>query len=535
MKRNLWYLLLPALLWSSVVDAHYIPMVAKGRPAAPPVLDPGSDAALLRVTILNGASGNVTSATVSVNRGDHEPDVDPYRAFSLRNAANRHKGPIRFRNIPYYFFTDGQFEVRVPPGQSVITVGKGYEFQRRTVSVSAAERDTVDVSIHINRTIDMGSKGWYSGDTHIHMHRTDSNSDTLLTLTSAKDIRYAYLLSMNTGGYDHGGPKYESYHQELGLGDDTVSRRGSYHIASGQEYRTRNLGHVTIDLPDRYVPADGPTDSTDAGPSLGVIADQAHALHGFIGLAHGGYHHQEADALLLDDKMDFVELLQFGGYRSLGLDGWYDFLNIGYRIPIAGASDYPPTRELSSEITYVWSDSIPTPRTYLERLSGGYSFATSGPMLFLTVDGRRPGEILKFANDTTSRLSVTIDVHSPLYPVKYVDLIVNGRVIEREFDADGRTSWAIRTTVNIDETGWIAARAYSDAGTDSHTNPVYVYVGNRHRFDADSARHILARLDGSLQAIEVPSVVANIRRLKSVLTDMLQGSPGTLPRPTIPE
>src|SRR5690606_33012462 len=97
---------------------------------------------------------------------------------------------------------------------------------------------------------------------------------------------------------------------------------------SGQEYRTFGrgaLGHVTLALPHAYVAAEGPTDSTTGGPSLAVIADQTHALEGFIGLAHGGYHNAEADRLLLDGKMDFLELLQFGEYRSLGLEGWYDF------------------------------------------------------------------------------------------------------------------------------------------------------------------------------------------------------------------
>ena len=48
----------------------------------------------------------------------------------------------------------------------------------------------------------MKSGGWYSGDTHIHMDRTGENDDTLLTITSAKNIQYAYLLAMNTDGYD---------------------------------------------------------------------------------------------------------------------------------------------------------------------------------------------------------------------------------------------------------------------------------------------------------------------------------------------
>ena len=447
------------LLFSPPASAHYDPMIDLGVPPAPPTADPGPDAALLRVTIRDTATGNPTSATVSVNDGDFEPDSDPYAPFSLRNSANRHKGPFRFRHIPYYFYTDGHFEVRVPPGQVTLLIGKGYEYQPKTVVVETDERDTIDVDITIERAIDMASRGWYSGDTHLHIDRTGNNDDTLFALTSAKDIRYAFWLSMNTTGYDGGGEQYESWHQRKGLGDKTVTTRGPYHISSGQEYRVGQLGHVTIVLTDEYVPAKGFTDSVNKGPSLATIADQAHERRGFISSNHGGYHNQEVDGLLLESKMDFVELLQFGGYRSLGLEGWYDFLNIGYRVPIVGASDWPYTRELGDCITYVWNDDLPTPRSWMEAVTTGRSFATSGPMLFLTVDGQRPGAVI---TQSASALSypLEIDIVSPIYPVRTLEIIVNGRIVERSFDPNGRSRWQLQTSVDVDETSWIAARTY---------------------------------------------------------------------------
>ena len=62
----------------------------------------------------------------------------------------------------------------------------------------------------------MAKQGWYSGDTHIHFERTGSNDDTLFTLTSARDIRYAFSLSMNTTGYALG-REFESWGQAYGL------------------------------------------------------------------------------------------------------------------------------------------------------------------------------------------------------------------------------------------------------------------------------------------------------------------------------
>jgi hypothetical protein len=529
-------LLAVAAAFASAVTAaaHDLPFALNARPAAPPPLDPGPDAAVLRVRIIDAATREQTSATVSVNDGHYEPDQDPYREYSFRRSANRHVGSIRWRKVPYYVYTDGRFEVRVPPGPAVLEVRKGYEYRPVELTLATRAKETTDVEIVLERAIDMAALGWYSGDTHIHMTRTGDNDDTLLTLTSAKDIRYAYLLSMNVTGYDVGGPHYETFLQAKGLGDKTLARRGPYHITSGQEYRTfgrGQLGHVTIVLADDYVRASGVTDRTNRGPSLATIADQAHASRGFIGLNHGGYHNAEADRLLLERKMDFLELLQFGDYRSLGLEGWYDFLNIGYRLPIVGASDFPPTRELASEMTYVWSDDVPTPRTFVEGINAGRSFATSGPMLFLTVDGNKPGTILRYPEKTDAKLTVDIRVHSHQYPVRYLDLIVNGTVVERRFDPAGRSEWALRHVLPVRDSTWIVARAYGDAGTDAHTNPVYVYMGDALPVDAASARRIIARLEGSMAAIPIPEIVTRMGELKAELQNLIRDGRANLPLP----
>ncbi len=512
--------------------AHYRPMIEEGYPKPPPLIDPGEDAALVRVSVVDAASGEKTSATACVNNGAQEPDRDGYHKFSLRQSGNRHKGPIRFRSLKYYFYTDGFFEVRVPPGRVVMEFGKGYEYIPRKVSLKAAPYDTVDLEVRLERWIDTSSQGWYSGDTHIHMDRTGTNDDTLLAVTSAKDIHYAYILSMNTTGYDRGG-KYAGWIQARGLGDRSTANKGPYFISSGQEYRVSQLGHVTIIMPDEYVPGVGTTPDVNLGPSLGVIADQTHDLRGYIGLAHGGYNNQEADGLLLADKMDFLELLQFGGYRSLGLDGWYDFLNIGFRLPVVGACDFPYTRELGSEITYVWSDEFPTPRTFAQRIAGGKSFATSGPMIFLTVAGRKPGEIIALPAGTDTTFQVSVRVASEIYPVRFLELIVNGWVVSRELFDEPKVAFQFQRSVQITESAWIAARTYAEAGTEAHTNPVYVYVGGRLPFNRDSARNIISRLDGSIETITNRDVVKRLKKYRGELENILGDKKHALPLPSV--
>ena len=485
------------------------------KPSPPPPVEAGADAATLNLKIVERGSEVPVSATVSVNGGAVEGE-EAYLEHSLRRSANRHKGPIRFRPLNYYFFTDGTLSLKVPPGRCTVEVRKGYEFipSHRTFELDPGQ--VLDGTVTLSRWIDMAALGWYSGDTHIHFERTGTNDDDLLTLTSARDIRYAFSLSMNTRGYSLGGA-FESWHQAHGLGDGSVRSRGPYFLTSGQEYRTRTLGHVTILMAREYVPGAGHTRNTDRGPSLGVIGDQARELGGVIGLNHGGYARLEADSLALSGKMEFLELLQFGGYRGLGLDGWYDFLNLGYRWPIVGASDYPATRELGDCLTYVRASRPPTPREFVEGLVRGESFATSGPMLRVTVDGKQPGESILAEGKTRLELQVEVRVSSPVYPVRYVDLIRNGRVVSRDFAAQGRASWELSRRIKLSSSGWVAVRAYSDAGTEAHSNPVYVYLDGKLPFDDDACGQILARLDSSIRTMPEPTVAERVRTLRDRL------------------
>jgi hypothetical protein len=177
---------------------------------------------------------------------------------------------------------------------------------------------------------------------------------------------------------------------------------------------------------------------------------------------------------------------------------------------------------------------VPTPRTFVEAINAGRSFATSGPMLFLTVEGRKPGSILSYPEKTDTSLNVDVRVTTPQFPVHYLDLIVNGNVVERRFDPAGRSEWSLRHVLPVRDSTWIAARAYADAGTDAHTNPVYVYVGDALPFDAASARRIIGRLEGSMEAIAIPEIVTRMGQLKEELNTLIRERRSTLPLPAIP-
>jgi hypothetical protein len=114
-------------------------------------------------------------------------------------------------------------------------------------------------------------------------------------------------------------------------------------------------------------------------------------------------------------------------------------------------------------------------------------------------------------------LQVEIRVSSPLYPVRYVDLIRNGRVVSREFAAEGRAYWELTRRIEASSSGWVAVRAYSDAGTEAHSNPVYVYLDGKLPFDDDACGQILARLDSSIRTIPEATLAEQVRTLRDRL------------------
>ena len=54
--------------------AHNRPMITKDTPKPPPLIDPGPEAALIKVNIIDKISGKPLTATACVNEGDQEPD-----------------------------------------------------------------------------------------------------------------------------------------------------------------------------------------------------------------------------------------------------------------------------------------------------------------------------------------------------------------------------------------------------------------------------------------------------------------------------
>ncbi len=428
------------------------------------------------------------------------PAADRFYPYRLTGAwpeglGNRQsKAPIRYWGR--YFYSPGEFTATVPAGKVRIEVAKGLEFTPVVVERQLVAGHTERVDVQLQRTVDMAALGYYSGDAHLHFRRAHDEDDQLiLDLLEAEDVRYGNILCYNDDTTSYVGQMAEQASpQYRGLGLDSARARGDFHIISGQEYRSSHYGHMNLFLRPDMVLSNKQQDP-NTWPVFGVLARETRELGGHAVHAHGGYAQEIwADAVL--GATDGVELLQFGLYRGIGLEGWYHLLNLGLQFPAVGASDYPACRKLCDCVTYVRASTPPSAADWVRAMATGKSLVTTGPLLVLEVDGHGPGDRLVF--DVPRSVRIRVRVQSPAARVTNLALVVGGRTLaEQSVDPQGaHLGWAeLAADIPLEHSTWIAARAWSTAPSgapdaEAHTNPVYCYLQGRAPFEAASARFV---------------------------------------------
>jgi hypothetical protein len=470
--------------------------------AGKPANDCGPHPGRLQVRIIDAADDGPTFCRVNVVGADgnfYEPRDNVLAPYSLHRLANRlGKGPFRYYG--WFFYTAGTFEVDVPPGPTRVEVWKGYEYRPQTATVTARADARASVKLTLRRTTPMAAEGYYSGDTHVHLTRATADDEArALELMASEDIRYGSLLSHNDGRTYSGSMHSELHPQHRGFGPSSIVERGPYAIASGQEYVCGSYGHICLYFHRRMV-CEGQTLNPSRWPLLGLLGAETRELGGYSIHAHGGY----ANEIYVDVPQrvtDGVELLQFAEYRGVTLEGWYRMLNVGYRFPAVGACDYPYCRALGDCRTYVYNPRRPTFGEWIRRAAEGRSFFTTGPLLLVELDGRRPGDVIQRSNADTGSLRARVRVRSEVTPVTQVELVVNGRrEAVRKIPAASAGWFEFEHRVAVQGPLWMAARAWSDSppgrpDAEAHTNPVWVTIDGRLPYAEADLDWLLARLD----------------------------------------
>jgi hypothetical protein len=466
---------------------------------------------ILRVRIFDAAH-NTVPARVNVIASDnayYEPDParNPLSEYSLKRKGNRaNVGPLRYYGS--FFYTDGSFEVKLPPGPARVEVRKGYTYYTSIGEAEILPGKTTTYDVVLERVIDMPRAGWHSMDTHLHFDRSDAGTDhRVAQLLAAEDVELGHILTAQSA---------------KGFGASSTSTEGSYSMASGREATSPALGHVNLLMIDQLIPAIRSTPSPARNVPLASLYDQTLDAKGAMQHDHGGYG-QEIYADVVLGKSDLVELLQFGLYRpEIGLDGYYLLLNSGFRYPLGGGSDYPVCRTMSDSRTFVADGPTSSFQTAMGRLLKGETFATSGPLLFLSVEGKGPGTDIEYTGNSTRTVTVQARAVSGDLPFDTLEIVQDGKVAAA-WHGSATSQRELKATLRLNASSWIAARCSGPNTVHAHTNPVWVYINGLAPFKKEAATELLRKIQGfaaskiSPEAAKVAEAAKN--KIEQILKD----------------
>ncbi len=224
---------------------------APGNPSVAPASAP-----LLSVKVIEADTGELVMCRVNVIGADgnyYEPAGNPLAPWSLQRLGSRiTKGPFRYYG--WFFYSQGMFDVQVPPGMATIEVWKGFEYRPIRKTFNMPRKGSKNVTLKLERTLDMAQRNWVSGDTHIHLNRRDKTEEArALDLIEAEDIRHGFLLAMNDTVTYTGTMDKQEWPQNLGMSRASIVEQNGYSLSSGQEYRCRTYGHICLLMGDALV------------------------------------------------------------------------------------------------------------------------------------------------------------------------------------------------------------------------------------------------------------------------------------------
>jgi TolB protein len=208
---------------------------------------------------------------------------------------------------------------------------------------------------------------------------------------------------------------------------------------------------------------------------------------------------------------DFYDIGALWSDELASAEFYYRLLNAGYRLPATAGTDNfsdvwrdPPP---GSDRTFARIDGALTMRAWLDAIRRGHTFMSTGPLLFLDVDGHEPGDEITVAGNGPQSVRVKAEAIS-ITPLDSLQIIVNGEIVATVAARD-KSRITFDGPIAMPEGGWIAARVLGPhskyIGDDyafAHTSPVYVVRGGRRYVNPADAQFLAATVDAIWARVE---------------------------------
>jgi TolB protein len=448
----------------------------------------------VRVRVL-GPGGQLMPARIYVKASDtrgYSPDGGFHRVIAATET--------------HYFHTTGTFEIEVPVGRVSIEAMRGHEYRPRAIELNVAASAVSSATIQLERLVDLPARGWYSGDTHVHdLHQGNFG----LTHRTFFDQLLAEDLHVTNALIHMDGTRLMGRWADL-TGKPHPLSTATHILQYGEEYRG-SLGHIgMIGIREYVLPFTGGSGNTAyAQPTLDfAYLDGARAQGGLAGFMHpfNSRVDQPAEAsgslIPLDvalGKGDFYDIGALVSDEVASAEMYYRFLNCGLRIAATSGTDNfsdvfrdPPP---GADRTYVRITGPLTLASWMDGIRKGRTFGSTGPLLFLDVAGKQPGDEIALTASAPATLRVRAEAIS-ITPLDSLQIIVNGRMANT-VPATDSLRIVFNGEVAVPQGGWVAARVIGPSSryvTDSYafaqTSPVYVVRDGKRYLSSEDGRFL---------------------------------------------
>lgn len=466
---------------------------------------------LVRGEVVDADSGRPLACRVYVQGEDGtwyfpESEASVGSAVRYRKSVARNPSSVEMHTT----LSAHPFVVRLPAGRYRLTVERGKEYHPQAHEV-VVSRDPVRVSFRLSRWIDMAARGWYSGDTHVHRPPAE-----LPNLMRAEDLNVAFPLT--DWVQDAFVPPVERRKRGFGdLGPKPITVDTARVVfARNTEYEIFRVDSKVHTLGAFFVLRH--QTPLDVGvPPVGPVARRAHAEGALIELDK----HNWPWSMMLVPVMpvDLYELSNnhlwrtdfafhdYGepapgfmqverdaqgwteqGWVDFGLRNYYTLLDCGFRLrPTAGTASGVHPVPFGFGRVYVHLPDGFDADAWVRGLDAGRSFVTTGPMLFVTLNGQDPGH--RFERNRPGREEYDLSgLAVSAVPLGRIEVIVNGDVAHTLTPANRKTEQGgyespIDARLPIDGSSWVAVRCFEDRPDRrvrfAHSAPFHIDVAER--------------------------------------------------------
>ncbi len=453
-------------------------------------------------------------------------------SFTIRDRQNRLYPLPSKRLAPDFFFqpqiyrADGE-TVRLPAGYYTVEYNGGPESLPHTREFEVNAAGPAELSFQLDRWIDPGKFGWYSGDHHIHAAGCSHYMNPTEGVEPRDMIRQILGERLNLAAVLTWGPDYYYQKQFFSGRDDALSKpdRLMHYDLEVSGFPSSHAGHIVLlKLKEQDYPK---TKRIEDWPTWDLpIFQWAKAQGAITGFAHSGwglevktkdlptYDMPSFDSIGANEyivdvthpgTVDFISAVDTPYVWELNI--WYHTLNVGFRTRIAGETDFPCIYDGRVGIgrTYAKLDGELSYSAWLDSLQAGRSYVSDGKthLMDFRVNGAEAGSASDVQLKAPGTVKVTLKAaaylpaipneeirklpydEKPYWDVERarvgdtrevpVEIVVNGKATARKMIvADGKVNDLV-FDVPVSESSWIAARVLPAA----HTNPVFALVDGK--------------------------------------------------------